>query len=733
MSTDLRGKRAPSLERLLRERSKADLAEFHSFWDGQGPAPKTTDEIVVSLVERMTDEDSVRKRLKFLSKKLVDLLKFLLRDRAYTANREQVLSSRLFDYMSQYEVEAALNALQKRGFVFQIGERGADGAGEIAFAIPHEVGEVLQTFLWDEECPLRDLFHLDTYVRRMSDVELEMARSALGFEVAPAGSNGKNGLDPETVIAALAAPEAIEARIAALEPELKEVLRAAITEGGGFVSKSLYDRIRGNAPRWDRRKLKRAFESTYLGTLRHLALGEYGINHFDDTLVVFEEVALVARRCLDLPSPCDVTDLRTCGVDLVSDISNFLSYVAHSRIRLTLNGQIYRTVTKKVADEFILSRKAEFAGFDPFQYIYDFAIAHRLVQRRDDRSLHITVKGRLWENEPLEKKLKVLLDFAFKDPLKDGESFHSPRLRERFLELLAELPPGELRDFHELPFVARNGYLAALEEEHVRDAFQNRYQYAPTAVMRDSAGLANSLAQWLRERIYLLGLVDLGFRGETITSLRLTPLGARALGAKAPIDVNGLNERPLIVNPDFEILLFLHEGDTYDLITKIDRFADRVSSDSVYRYRVTEPSVEKAVAEGVDVAEILRVLSENARGAIPQNVVYSIKEWAGKVRFVTARKVTVLRGRNREIMDRVLKGLSNQHIVCERLSPTAIMIESDIELVTLCADLARDGVFLDGTGVAGNGHARSNGDPSHAAGLAPNFDPRPIDGGGHEL
>jgi Helicase conserved C-terminal domain len=731
MSTDLRGKRAPSLERLLRERGKADLAEFHSFWDGQGSAPKTTDEIVTSLVERMTDEDSVRKRLKFLSKKLVDLLKFLLRDRAYTANREQVLSSRLFDYMSQYEVEAALNALQKRGFVFQLGERGADGAGEIAFAIPHEIGEVLQTFLWDEECPLRDIFQLGTYLRRLSGVELEAARAAAGLPPHDgAVNNGKLNAEFDALVAALTSQVSLEARIRQLEPDLQEALRIAVVEGGSFVSKTLYDRMRGSAPRWDRRRFKRSLEGSFLGTIRHLALGEFGINHFDDTLIVFEEVATIARRILGGPSPADVTDVRTCGVDLVSDISNFLSYVAHTKIRLTLGGQIYRTVTKKVADEFILARKAEFAGFDSFQYIYDFAIAQRLVQKRDDRSLHITVKGRLWENEPLEKKLKVLLDFAFKDPLKDGESFHAPRLRERLLELLVELDVGALHDVFELPFRARNSYLASLEEEHVRDAFQNRYQYAPTAVMRDAAGLAQSLAQWLRERAYLLGLIDIGFRGEAITSLRVTPLGKRALGGTPQPETSAANERPLIVNPDFEILLFLHEGDTYDLITRIDRFADRVSSDSVYRYRVTEASIEKAVAEGLDIAEILRVLSENARGAIPQNVVYSIKEWAGKVRFVAARKVTVLRGRNREIMDRVLKGLSQQRIVCERLSPTAIMLESDVDLNALCADLARDGVFLEGTGVSTNGHGKGHADPAPISGL--DVDPRPL-GGGHEL
>jgi hypothetical protein len=717
MSTDLRGKRAPSLERLLCERPKADLGEFYSFWDGQGLAPKTTDELVVALVARMTEEDSVRKRLKFLSKKLVDLLKFLLRDRAYTATREQVLSSRLFDYMSQYEVEAALNALLKRGFVFQLGERGPDGAGEIAFAIPHEIGEVLQTFLWDEECPLRDVFHLGAYLRRMQDVERDAARALL-----PEDHPARHG-DVDALIAALVDRAHVASRIAALEPDLAEVVRVLVIEGGGFVAKTHYDRIRGHAVRFDRRRFKKALEGALLGTVRHLALGEYGINHFDDTIVLFDETIEAVRAHVLPPVDADVTEVRTCGVDLVSDISNFLSFVAHNRIRLTLNGQIYRTVTKKVAEEFILARKSEFAGFDPFQYVYDFCVGQKLVQRREDRSLHITVKGRIWENEPLEKKLRVLLDFAFKDPLKDGESFHAPRLRERLLGLLREARVGELRDVFDLPFQARNAYLATLEEDHVRDAFQNRYQYAPTAVMRDAAGLAQTLAQWLRERLYLLGLVDLGMRGDQVVALRLTPLGARALGQKVDPDVNGqvLPERPLIINPDFEILLFLDEGDTYDLITRLDRFAERVSSDSVYRYKVTEPSIEKAVAEGVDVAEILRVLSENARGAIPQNVVYSIKEWASKVRFVTARRVMVLRGRNREIMDRVLRGLSQHHVVCERLSPTAIVVEAEADLLALCAELAKDGVFLEGAGGSQNGHVRTA-DPASAARIAPKPD-----------
>ncbi len=697
MTDQLHGPRAPCLERLLRERSRSELGEFFAFWDGRGPAPKTSDELIDSLVTRMTEEESVRKRLKFLSKKLVDLLKFLLRDRAFTVTRENVLRSRLFNYMSQYEVEAALNALQKRGFVFQIGDRTNGSDDHVAFSVPNDLGEVLHAFLWDEECPLKDTFSLRAYLKHVGASELDHFARVL--------SEPKELSDLDVAVHQLCQPAEIVHRIRALEPDVQDALAAVVQETGGFAPKSLYDRLRGTKPRWDRRRFKRAFEESYLGTVRHLALGEYGINHFDDTLVIFDEVIAVYRRDVGPDPAQNVADVKTCGVDLISDISNFLSFVAHNRVRLTLNGQIYRTVTKKLAEQFILTQKPEFVGFDPFQYVYDFCVTTKLVQRRPDRSLHITVKGRKWETERLGKKLRVLLDFAFDEPLRDGDLFHASRLREQLLALLGTQQVGKFHDGMALPFAARNAYVSRLEVDHVRDAFQNRYQYAPTAVMRDAAGLAQSLFQWLRDRLYLLGLVDLGCHGDTSIAVRLTPLGARALGRELPADLAAAG-RPLMVNPDFEVLLFPEEGDTYDLITRLDRFAERQSSDSVYRYKVTAPSIEKAVAEGNDVAEILRVLSENARGAIPQNVVYSIKEWAGHVRFVSAKRMVVLRGRNREIMDRVLRTLSACGVGAERLSPTAIVVEDHADLTSVEKDLSADGVFIEGVSVNGNGRAK---------------------------
>ncbi len=695
MAEAVRARRAPSLEQLLRERSRAELSEYFAFWDGNGPAPKTSEELVALLKVVMTEEEAVRKRLKFLSRKLVDLLKFLLRDDGYTANREQVLGSRLFNYMSQYEVEAALNALQKRGFVFCLGERGKNGDADLSFAVPQDLGDVLSAFLWDEECPLAALFHVREYAKHA------FAQDLPGLDVVLTKPTGAAELEP--LLARIGEPDEIASRLRKLEPELLEVVRIVVAEAGGFAPKSVYERARKGAPRWDRRRFKRALESLVLGTVRHLALGEYGINQFDDTLVLFDEVVEVFRREFCADPSTEIDELRTCGVDLISDIANFLSFVAHNRIRLTLSGQIYRTVTKKLSDDFILSKKPELGGLDAFDYIYEFCVRHKLVLTRPDRSLHITVKGRRWEIEPLERKLKILLDSAFTERMQDGDAFHAPKLREHLLAILATQEVGRWIDAMAIPFAARAAYLARLEIDHVRDAFQNRYQYAPTAVMRDSVGLGQALFHWLKDRLYLLGIVDLAFKGDRVQAVRLTPLGARALGRTLPAEQAAAG-RPIMVNPDFEVLLFPEEGDTYDLITRLDRFAERVSSDAVYRYRVTEASVEKAIAEGLDVAEILRVLSENARAAIPQNVVYSIKEWAQKVRFVSARRMTVLRGRNREIMDWVLKSLAQLGVPLERLSPTAIVVEDGADLARIEADLAREGIFLEGHQPHANGH-----------------------------
>jgi len=666
-----------------------DLQDSYQFWNGDGTPPDSATKIIPVLRERMMNEVVVRRRLKSLSKKLIDILKFFLRSESYSSNMQHIITSQVFSYMNQYEIEAALNALQKRGFVCAARGRLISEFGRKAYLIPGELGETLQNFLWDEEKEAYDTFSLMGYLEKFETADMKTMASA--FLAEPPRTIDST----EDAVARLAEPDELRRRIDSVDDEaLKGVVHLAITEYGGVMPRTLYDKVRGKKqPPWDRLRWKTLLEDHLLGTTRHLSLGEYGINHFDETLVIYRELVDSYLGGLGDDRNQSLDEIRTLGVDLISDISSFMSFINHNKIRLTLNGSIYKTAVKKIEEDFILSRKEEFEENNIFDFIYSFCLGNRMIQRKENRQIGLTVKGKSWDHQPLKKKLSSILSFAFDEWEPGDDQFHMPRLKKMFIENIKQLDINRWYDVMHIPFMTRNAYLADLDRNNIRDAFQNCYQYNRNTRMMDIQQMANALFQWMRSRFFLLGLVDMGYHGGKVNTMLLNPLGAKALGIDMP-DKSALKQKPLIVNPDFEIILF-QDGDNYDLITRMDRFAERTKSDNAYHYKITVSTVEKAVAEGMTVSDILTLLSENSRVGIPQNVIYSIREWAEKVKFARIREATLLRVRNKEVIDRILQAGSLKEIVLERIAPTVLMIKPDCDRKALSDILEAKGIFLE--------------------------------------
>ena len=59
-----------------------------------------------------------------------------------------------------------------------------------------------------------------------------------------------------------------------------------------------------------------------------------------------------------------------------------------------------------------------------------------------------------------------------------------------------------------------------------------------------------------------------------------------------------------------------------------DRFAARVKSDHVHHFRLDRESVRAGLADGLTGSQIVQELSDRARAPIPQNVLYSLEDWA---------------------------------------------------------------------------------------------------------
>jgi hypothetical protein len=108
--------------------------------------------------------------------------------------------------------------------------------------------------------------------------------------------------------------------------------------------------------------------------------------------------------------------------------------------------------------------------------------------------------------------------------------------------------------------------------------------------------------------------------------MRLTRIGARLVGAVdgAPHLVPVIGS--LIVTPDFEVVLF-PTGDDAELVHELDRFCVREKAGETLHFRIVDRSVQRALSEGMYLSRILSTLRAQSRTPVPQNVLYSIKDW----------------------------------------------------------------------------------------------------------
>ena len=685
-----------ALQAALEHKQPKELRELLSFWDGGQGNADNDERLVSELRRRMSSEKTVRKRVKFLSKKLVDLLKFFLRGEGYRADLGHVTGSQSFSYLSSFELKAAINALIKRGFLFHAnvpsnGRAAGNGNGRNGesradtYLVPCELGDVLQAFIWDDDRTVEEIFSLKGQLARLVD-RRDLASIVERF------NEGAGEVESHAHAAELLArQEAVARRLEAVPEKYRPLLELVVSTYGGIASRGVLQKAHKGLARWNRKELQDILEGQLLGTVRHVSLGEFGIHQFDEAVVVYAELLPPLRKLL-AGGPPEVGMVRSLGVDLISDISSFLSFIEHNTIKLTLSGKVYRTAVRKLEDSFILAKTSGFSGEWLFQYLFDFCNSQSMIARGDDRSVVLTIKGRSWDRTPLETKLSRLLKFSCGNWTATEEPFHGEQLLNLFLDAIRRLRVGEWVDINAPGFDARAQYLANLDNFGVRDRFQSRFQFAQQAGMRDPQQLAMALTNWARERLFLFGMLDLGEEEGKPVSMRLTPLGAKALGIE--LREGEAESAPLIVNPDFEVILFPDES-SYDLITDLDRFAERISSDSAYRYKLTATSIEKAVAEGLEPASILKTLSEHSRVDVPQNVIYSIGQWAGKVKFVRQTVVSLVRGRNKEVIDRILHDEKLRPHVVERLSPTALLLSPDLPRDEFAKLLETLGVFLE--------------------------------------
>jgi hypothetical protein len=647
----------------LSQVAECDLLENWRFWSGKrtGKPPADPATLRRQVLEWLGNPVVVEARVATLPRRLLSILDATLECQRYQTTAGDLLNARHLAYMSAYDLQASLAVLARHALLVEVKSTHATSFGSRAWAVPQDIGDAILRRRRARQRGIFDVFTLRGHIDRMYEDPARAARTpaARVRELYKMYANEASAV----------------ARLERMADPLKAFLAKSVLEFGGIVPKSLYDRMDTIGP-WDGRRWGHAMEESLVGTVERLELGRYGIAHNDETLLVFNEVALAWLRRVAVPGDPDKPhEEASYGVDLVSNISRFIAYVLDHDVRFTTRGEIFKTTERRIESELIPNPGRELSRADTLAFIYRFARDQHLIDSTGERTFALTHAGRDWEPRDLEQKVRALLEYCIEERDLPGEHYHQARMRRIYMRLLKRVEPGVWYDLMYVPFLARNTYLCSLDDLAVDEYFAARFQSGQYVPMDDVQRLSWHLVTWVRQRLYLLGIVDLGYdKAGHPVAMRVTRLGARLLGIAEAQGESTQALGNLVVTPDFEVVLF-PTGDDAELVHDLDRFCTRESKGSILKFKIEEKSVARALHEGMHLKRILATLEQHSRTPVPNNVLYTVRDWARGAGVLHLDKHCVVSGDDPEALARFRQDPGVRPLVREVLDERRVKLK----------------------------------------------------------
>lgn len=650
----------------LAGRRRSDLIELHRFWGGKGAEapPGDEDALRSRLGQWMSEPARVEERVSGLGRRLGHVVDSLAGAPRYQKSWGELATTPGLATLSPYELEACVSALNRRGIVVEGNDRRFESFDERVLGLPLELGDGLLRRRREGQGGLFATLSLNGHLDQLygnADKPAALAPRRLRELYKMYGQ--------ET---------ACIARIERLPEGLQVLVEKAILEFGGILPRSFFERMESKGLHWNARRWRLILEQSLVGTVRELDLGRFGIALQEEALIVFNEVALAWLRRVAVPSDPDRPhEELSAGIDLASNISRFLSYLAEHGVRFTVRGEIFKTTEKRILQHLIPNPGRELSRDDVLRFIFRFARHSGLIDRTGNRTFAVTARGREWEARALAEKQRALLDYALAERAFPGEPLHQVGMRDLYLRLLRRIEPGTWYDLMYLPFLARNTYLLNLEQGEVEAEFTERTLAGRVPGLEDPQRLAWNLIRWARERLYLLGVIDLGYdKSGRPVAMRLTHAGARLVGSELGSTRSGATGS-LVVTPDFEVVLF-PTGDDGELIHALDRFCAREKQGSLLHFRISKDGVERALRGAVGLGELLATLEANSRTPVPQNVAFSIRDWAMRAGLMRLAPNLVLSCEEPDVLRRFCQDAGTRRHLAEILDEKSVRLKGRV-------------------------------------------------------
>jgi hypothetical protein len=346
-------------------------------------------------------------------------------------------------------------------------------------------------------------------------------------------------------------------------------------------------------------------------------------------------------------STCQGVDTVETGEDpnLALRLIHFLlAYVKKSGVRLTQNGEIFRRSQRGLEEILGIDETAVNLHEDrpgrPHIFI-DFIRSRGLVRQSDSVLELVPDKAESWIEQDAESKRRDLFEYLQERIVSLDPDFST------ILSFLCLLPYGS--------WAVVSRMLEELEPVGLSHAWQ---------------ALPARLERFFFSHLGAAGVVAAGqVNGEL--ACRLTPLGRHLLCSVPAPDHQWDNS--FFVEPNFEMLV--PRDISLDILWAIEQVADLVKHDQVMVYMISKSSVYRAMQDGYDAESLIEFLSRYSNNPVPQNIVFSIRDWCSRFGHMWVESVVLLRCKNEELAYEVQSMTALREFIVGSLTPRDLIID----------------------------------------------------------
>jgi len=601
--------------------------------------------LIRQLRQAMLDKENVRKVVSGLDARAVNTLQTIIR-----TGSEYASSS---DGIIHLERMGLIHLPQSFVQYF--------GSGAVKAFVPDELKPILVDVLEIDLRTLPQVVTLAAYLDTLSPEEYEQTAGSLLDGAERDGTREKD-------LALLLDPEHISKRIATLPDHLKKDLLKAVYEKGGilYAHKELVRKVRD---------FRRDVASKLLGTVREIPLEFMGYRGGDGILVFADVTRALLTQSLPAPEKCDIHNRE---IDTLSDFTAVLEHLYVEPVKVKQGGGLYKASIRSLAS--ILGVDAEQAEYNIEEYV-SILKKLKLVRISGNEITPSPARDQAWFAMTPQEQLERILapDIDHYPPI-------SRHFQEAFTDALKLWPPDVFLDTKRVASQLTAVLLEKIaEDETVQHNLYGIWSY--NELIQRVNRLVDNL---IHHGVMILYYRQHEGRGEEVC-LQFSEVGKCYLGLSACKPDEDI--KALFVNPDFEVIIYRH-GSSWLQALAMARFAKRLKTDQAYHFRIERKRVEAAVLTGLRADEMLGFLHEHSRTPVPQNVEYSIRDWASSISRAMHYQAYIIEVDDSKILDVIMQDEQLQKAGIKRIAPTVAAVNERITRKAILERLRSQGIFL---------------------------------------